>query len=324
MKKTSAFLLSLFAVSLTLPVQAQLPKKPMMPAGKKSVVAKPAAMQGVAGDLAIGPSALITSDPRNKIPSVAARQDIAAGTENEIKATVMQEVTRAVSAEESAKAQAGQELLSALIGWDSRRDYKKVMNLIPVANLEERYHGTKSSKLLQPELIQSATPLMLAVTLGLDKAVDSMIKAGANVNAGGSGLLNEMDVLSFCAFMRDDDSGVIFAKIVTQLLNAGAKVNTQNKHHIGVFKRAAEIQDTKLVSLMIEKGADVNARDAMGESVLTGAVRGGDRFLVSYLLTKQGALATAHDLHICAEEGQSKSGKYADMDSMLRMHMAQK
>ena len=274
MKKTNTFLLSLFAVSLMLPVQAA--------------------------------------------------QGVAAGAENEIKATVTQEVTRAVSAEEFAKAKAGQELLSALIGLDSRKDYKKVMKLIPAADLEARYQGTKSSKLLRPELVQAATPLMLAVTLGLDKAVESMIKAGADVNAGGSGLENGMDVLSFCAFMNDDDSGITFAKIVTQLLKAGAKIDTQNKHHVGVFKRAAEIKDTKLVDLMIEKGADVNARDHMGESVLTGAVRGGDRGLVSYLLIKHGARATAHDLYVCAEMGKAKSGKSAEIDTLLRMHMAQK
>jgi ankyrin repeat protein len=113
------------------------------------------------------------------------------------------------------------------------------------------------------------TPLMQAVTRGDSKAIESLIKGGADVNAKDQkGWTALMMAAGACwndfplALARWDD-------IVKRLLVAGADVNARNREGETPLMIAATCGDLQIVTSLIAEGADVNARTDKGCTALT-------------------------------------------------------
>jgi len=83
-------------------------------------------------------------------------------------------------------------------------------------------------------------------------------------------------------------------EIVEMLLEEGADVNAKTKEGITALNRASEKGHTKTVARLLEKGADVNAKDSDGWTALMWASRNGHKETVKKLL-KEGADVNAKD-----------------------------
>ena len=75
-------------------------------------------------------------------------------------------------------------------------------------------------------------------------------------------------------------------EVVTLLLDKGADVNTQDGEYGSALQAAASTGDREIVTLLLDKGADVNAQGGFHGSALQAAASTGDREIVTLLLDK--------------------------------------
>lgn len=100
-------------------------------------------------------------------------------------------------------------------------------------------------------------------------------------------------------------------KIVTALLDAGAEINIGDPNGDTPLHLAVEKGATKLVSLLVSRGAEVNIHDTVGRSALYVAIMKKSVALADFLL-KNGTDVTTPDpdaltpLHFAADNGQAK------------------
>ena len=99
-----------------------------------------------------------------------------------------------------------------------------------------------------------------------------LIKAGANVNAReqnhyGDGTLGDETLLHHILSDRSFDQKDCF-KIIPLLLNAGADINAKNRYRMTALTYAVSRIDYDLVKMLIEAGADVNAKGRIGQNLL--------------------------------------------------------
>lgn len=125
------------------------------------------------------------------------------------------------------------------------------------------------------------TPLMIASYLSGLEFVNYLIAQGADVNAQGKfgqSALNEVcGDTYFYQSIDDDDEEVrkravkeTITGIIRALVNNGADVNHQDGSRFSPLMKCAETRELPLeaVSILLDAGANINARDFSGKSVL--------------------------------------------------------
>jgi ankyrin repeat protein len=126
------------------------------------------------------------------------------------------------------------------------------------------------------------TALIFAVKAGSRGGVAALVKAGAE--------LERKDELSRTALGYSVSS--LYHpdfEIVLALVEAGANVNAENSNGESVLFLASSGSDTRIVGLLIDQGADVNARDNYKQTPLMEAARAGGSIDMIELLLKHGA-----------------------------------
>lgn len=157
------------------------------------------------------------------------------------------------------------------------------------------------------------TPLFVAVETGNLEIIQTLLDAGAKVNARNSqkrtplmqidsdataelidvlirhgSKLNLTDDQHNTALISGIDSG-IEASVVEAMIRAGADVRLANKSGRTALMQAADRDDFEIVKLLVEAGADVNARDEDGDTAydMTGEEE------IEQFLIGSGAIVTA-------------------------------
>ena len=115
------------------------------------------------------------------------------------------------------------------------------------------------------------TPLDAASEKGIAEVVSALIASGANVKESGPGAM----VIA---------SRWGFGEIVKALLNAG--VETKGEKAVKAMSQASDFGHTSVVKLLLEKGAEVNAKDFAGYNPLARAVESNKKETALLLLDK--------------------------------------
>ncbi len=107
--------------------------------------------------------------------------------------------------------------------------------------------GEKST---DPDILKKCrfTPLMFAVTLNFEKAVDALLEAGADVHRTCS---DDCAATHYAA-------GVGSSSILKKLIDRGVNVNAMNKYGETPLYRAAEKNALDAAVLLVKNGADLN------------------------------------------------------------------
>ncbi|HYL37658.1 MAG TPA: ankyrin repeat domain-containing protein [Bryobacteraceae bacterium] len=159
---------------------------------------------------------------------------------------------------------------------------------------------------------RGTTPLMYAAALGSLDAMKLLVEAGADVNA-----VNDFGAtpLMWCA-------GDV-AK-VRYLLDRGASVTARSKEGRTPLAIAATYDGSaEILKLMIEKGADVRAKDASGTSVLESAVTVNNLEAARLLLAKGADPNTVDDLgYTGLAQAAGSSDHSAELVKLLLDHGA--
>jgi Ankyrin repeats (3 copies)/Ankyrin repeat len=126
------------------------------------------------------------------------------------------------------------------------------------------------------------TPLMLAISSAAKPSVvDALVKGGADVNRAAEGMLP----LNFALTLRHYG-------IAGYLLDHGANVNgadpllgaTPLIEYVMSFQKSGDAEARAMLKRLLDKGADVNARDPSGATALRWAVIAGQHDMVQALL----------------------------------------
>ena len=137
------------------------------------------------------------------------------------------------------------------------------------------------------------TPLHQAVRQNDLKAVDTLVKAGANVKAATRYGVTPLQIAA--------TNGN--AAMLRRLLEAGADVNTATPGGETALMTAARTGNTEAVTLLLDRRADVNARDMVrGQTALMWAVTEGHTDIVK-LLVARGANVKAQT-NVTAPKGE--------------------
>ncbi|KAK2762051.1 hypothetical protein FQN54_001057 [Arachnomyces sp. PD_36] len=124
---------------------------------------------------------------------------------------------------------------------------------------------------------QNKSPLVFAAANGNLAAVQFLLDAGAPVDSNDDDLLEDR----LRTFPLHEVAGLPDSvPIARLLLEAGANINQNTLFAVTPLHRAARRGDIGVVKLFLEHGADVNALDSHGESVLHGV----DNFDMAKLL----------------------------------------
>ncbi len=132
-------------------------------------------------------------------------------------------------------------------------------------------------------------PLQTAVNVGKREAVQSLLKAGANITAKNN---KGLTALHFAAMSDDRD-------IVELLLDKGADINAKDRQHgYTALHHTARLDKRNAAEMLIARGADINAKDKQGHTPLYVAVN--NDYKIAELLIEKGA-----DSSIRTESGQT-------------------
>ncbi len=191
-------------------------------------------------------------------------------------------------------------LMRAIEPFGAIRGAIKSSNYAPVVKLLLRYGANVNVRDRHGD-----APLMEAALLGQSHVVELLLKSGADVNAvdrsGDTALMKALSLIGLLVGLSDTAGHVMAA---SSLVKAGANVNVEG-HLSGStpLMSAAEINGAVgLVKLLLEAGAEVNARDNVGLTALMCAVNRGNGPVVKLLL-KAGADVHPRATVIVAADG---------------------
>jgi len=158
------------------------------------------------------------------------------------------------------------------------------------------------------ETQRGETVLMEAVVYGKEDIVRLLLEKGANVNTTyeGTSILAAAAERSRC-------------KIVRLLLDKGANANEKNWGSPVLVRASAYSRDTDCLQALVEKGADINAKDQVGQTPLFFAAQHGPVANVEWLL-KNGANLNVVAYGQTPLEAARKLGK-KDMVQFLEKQM---
>jgi len=130
-----------------------------------------------------------------------------------------------------------------------------------------------------------STPLSLAIFLNRYEIIKFLIENGADVNKRGNKYGEvPLHLAMFC-------KKPIRYRVANMLIAKGAKVNMKSKHHdTPIIFKAVWQNDTKMIKILVSKGADINAKNDLGWTPLYVAERRiGQRRQSAALLKRLGA-----------------------------------
>lgn len=160
--------------------------------------------------------------------------------------------------------QGADKLLKAILAHDVKA-VSKVLSSGPKALIEEKYPAHDKKR-----------PLQIATVVGSPDIVELLIKIGADVNSTDSNGVTAAHIAAQLGEM----------KILRILLQAGADVNATTKRAKETPLHLSFVDDrVGIVALLVDSGADINARDIQGETPLHEAAAYGARRSVGFLLT---------------------------------------
>jgi len=169
------------------------------------------------------------------------------------------------------------------------------------------------------------TALMLAAVKGQTKVVQLLLDKGADINAqrndgrGALMLAEETDQTQTAELLLEKDLGGINAALsyaayqgdtngVVLLLDKGADVNAKDNYGATLLMRVAMTGHTNTVELLLDKGANVNAKDNFGKTALMSAARIGNVETIKLLLDKGANVNAKDDLGETALMSAAESG----------------
>lgn len=136
-----------------------------------------------------------------------------------------------------------------------------------------------------------STALMIAARAGQEKAVQALMESGANVNYTAPSAEGAATALQ--AALDVPEYKEANARIVSLLLQKGADPKVRNKSGRAALFIAAERGLTDAAGMMLEKGADVNETDAAGGFPLLAAACRGQAGIVTLFADKGANLQAA-------------------------------
>ena len=171
------------------------------------------------------------------------------------------------------------------------------------------------------------TPLHLAVRHGKTEIVDLLLKNGANINAiticGDTPLQlakskNHTEIIQLLESAAQEESDLRLAAlnertdVVDSLLERGANINAKDRHGYTILHHAAMNRKTEVVELLLKRGADIYAKELCGKTPLHLAADRGHTEVVELLLQHR---ANIHEkdqdgktpLHWAAVEGKTET-----------------
>lgn len=116
-----------------------------------------------------------------------------------------------------------------------------------------------------------STPLMSAATFGLVETVRLLLEYGADVNARGFGGETALLRVSCVHDVTEEERHARIRQTATALIEAGSDVNVANRRGTTPLMHFMRPEYTDVVRLLLARGADVNARDAGGKTVMSQA-----------------------------------------------------
>ena len=141
---------------------------------------------------------------------------------------------------------------------------------------------------------RGSTPLMYAAAFGSLDAIKVLLSAGADINAK-----NAFDATALLWSAND------LAK-VRLLVSNGADVNARSKQgRTPLLVAASQDGASEIVKFLLDKGADVSARDGAGSTALVAATEANDTATVSLLLQKGANVNSAGLFYAVAVPGQT-------------------
>ena len=129
---------------------------------------------------------------------------------------------------------------------------------------------------------EAFTPLMIAANYGFYEMVELLLEQGADITAESEG---GATALSLSISPKQEEC----AKIVKRLLQAGAKPNQASGGGNTPLMEACYQGNVAAITLLLEAGADVNAKNQFNETALMTTLIGGDEPLIITTLLKNGA-----------------------------------
>lgn len=135
-------------------------------------------------------------------------------------------------------------------------------------------HTPDSLLFERPE--RTGTGLYYASFLGLDTAVQELLRTGADVNAQGRRYANALQA----ALLESHE------KVVKILIDGGAEVNAQGGQYGNALQAASSGGREKMVKMLMDAGADVNAQGGHYGNALAAASEGGHEKVISMLMER--------------------------------------
>lgn len=147
----------------------------------------------------------------------------------------------------------------------------------------------------QSPSISGDTALIIAISQNQGYAIETLIDAGANVNAQDQ---NGQTALMHAIMIRDRPGSNLEAT-VKLLIKAGANVNMRDRFGDTALMQAVLCHRGAFVKLLVDAGANLDARNRDGETALMLAVRVNAEECITFLV------AAGADLYARNQDGQT-------------------